>query len=136
MTASGCAQAEQPIDGMLLRHCRSLGPRHRAREIEPVSATFSGVPPVDTLPRSRDADDPVPSTRRLECAGVLETDIPLGGSGRRLTLPERGRLYSFGIACTERHVVVRIAVNTPRLGRLYEPTYMPERHVPTAVIVG
>ncbi|MDA8109888.1 MAG: hypothetical protein M0015_14850 [Betaproteobacteria bacterium] len=74
--------------------------------------------------------------RPLAWLEVLESDIPIGGLGRPLTPSERCRLGELGIVCTERHIVVRLAVDTPRYGRLYEPTYAPERHAPTAVIVG
>lgn len=76
------------------------------------------------------------SPRPLAWVEVLDTAIPVGGLGRPLTPSERRRLSEHGIACTERHIIVRLAVDSPRYGRLYEPTYAPERHAPTAVIVG
>lgn len=67
--------------------------------------------------------------------GILNAEIPLGGSGRALTADERSKLLRAGVACSERHIVVRVAVNTPGLGRLYEPTYTAERHAPMELFV-
>ena len=66
-------------------------------------------------------------------AGILDAEIPLGGFGRPLTAEERSKLLRAGIPCSERHIVMRAAVkavNTRRLGRLYEPTYTAGRHAP------
>lgn len=67
--------------------------------------------------------------------GILDSEIPLGGFGRRLTAKELSKLLDAGVPCSERHIVVRAAVNTPRLGRLYEPTYTAERHAPMQLLL-
>ena len=68
-------------------------------------------------------------------SGILDDEIPLGGLGRTLTPGERSKLASAGVHCGERHIVVRVAVNTSMLGRLYEPVYTAERHAPMAILV-
>ena len=68
--------------------------------------------------------------------GILEAEIPLGGLGRSLTLNERRKLAEAGVACSECHIVVRAAVHTPRLGRLYALTDTAERHAPTELLLG
>ena len=55
--------------------------------------------------------------------GILDTEIPFGGYGRRLTAAECTRLRAQGVACKETYIVVRAAVDTPRLGYLYAPAY-------------
>jgi len=55
--------------------------------------------------------------------GILETEIPIGGYGRRITSSECAKLREQGIPCQETYIVVRSAVDTPRLGYLYEPAY-------------
>jgi hypothetical protein len=55
--------------------------------------------------------------------GILDAEIPLGGAGRRLTSGECRKLRERGVICDERYVVVRVAVDTPRLGHLYAPIY-------------
>lgn len=67
--------------------------------------------------------------------GILDAEIPLGGLGRPLTEDECRKLIRVGVPCSERHIVVRAAVDTPRLGRLYEPTYTPESHAPMELLV-
>ena len=67
--------------------------------------------------------------------GILDAEIPFGGLGRPLTAEERKKLISAGVSCGERHIVVRVAITTPRLGRLYKPTYAPERHAPMDVFL-
>lgn len=69
--------------------------------------------------------------------GVLEAEIPFGGSGRRVTPGECARLREQGITCQETYIVVRSSVDTPRLGYLYEPAYWSaERFSRTDVLVG
>jgi len=69
--------------------------------------------------------------------GVLESEIPFGGYGRRITPAECARLRTQGIACQETYIVVRSAVDTPRLGYLYAPAYRsPERFARVDVLVG
>lgn len=69
--------------------------------------------------------------------GILEAEIPFGGNGRRVTQAECARLREQGIACQETYIVVRSAVNTPRLGYLYAPAYCSaERFTKTDVLVG
>ena len=63
--------------------------------------------------------------------GILESEIPFGGYGRRITPAECARLREQGVACKESYIVVRAAVDTPRLGYLYEPAYtLAERFAP------
>lgn len=69
-------------------------------------------------------------------SGILEAEIPLGGRGRRLTASECEKLRARGVACDERYVVVRVAVDTPRLGHLYEPVYTAEQIASVGVILG
>ena len=59
--------------------------------------------------------------------GILEAEIPFGGNGRRITPAECARLREHGIACKETYIVVRSAVDTPRLGYLYAPSCTAER---------
>ncbi|HVB47508.1 MAG TPA: hypothetical protein VNF69_03865 [Burkholderiales bacterium] len=68
--------------------------------------------------------------------GILDSEIPLGGSGRRLTAPECSKLRQRGVSCDERYIVVRVAVDTPGLGYLYEPVHAPERHARVGVVLG
>ena len=68
--------------------------------------------------------------------GILESEIPVGGNGRRLTPAECARLREHGIACKETYIVVRAAVDTPRLGYLYQPAYTAERFARVDVLVG
>ena len=68
--------------------------------------------------------------------GILETEIPVGGSGRRITPAECARLREHGVACKETYIVVRTAVDTPRLGYLYAPSYTAERFAGVDVLVG
>ncbi|MDA8107996.1 MAG: hypothetical protein M0015_05120 [Betaproteobacteria bacterium] len=68
--------------------------------------------------------------------GILDSEIPLGGRGRRLTANECRKLRERGVACDERYVVVRVAVDTPRLGHLYEPVYTAEGLVGVGVMLG
>ena len=68
-------------------------------------------------------------------SGILDAEIPLGGLGRSLTINERRKLAEAGVACSERHIVVRAAVHTPRFGRLYEPIDTAERHAPTELLL-
>ncbi len=68
--------------------------------------------------------------------GVLESEIPFGGYGRRITAAECARLREHGVACRETYIVVRAAVDTPRLGYLYAPCYTAERFAPIDVLVG
>ncbi len=49
-------------------------------------------------------------------SGMLEAEIPLGGPGRALTVNEHRKLAEAGVACSERHIVVRASVHTPRFG--------------------
>lgn len=72
--------------------------------------------------------------RRLHI-GILDAEIPFGGFGRPLTAEERKKLVSAGVSCGERHIVVRVDLTTPRLGRLYKPTYTAERHAPMDVFL-
>jgi len=73
---------------------------------------------------------------RAKHGGILESAIPLGGFGHTLTTTECRKLTALGLPCTERHIVVRTAVDTPWYGRLYAPTYTAERHAPTKFILG
>ncbi len=68
--------------------------------------------------------------------GILESEIPLGGWGRRLTAAECRKLRERGVPCDERYIVVRVAVDTPGLGYLYEPVPAPERHARVGVVLG
>lgn len=68
--------------------------------------------------------------------GILDSEIPLGGRGRRLTADECRKLRERGVACDERYVVVRVAVDTPKLGHLYEPVYTAEGLVGVGVTLG
>lgn len=69
--------------------------------------------------------------------GILESEIPFGGYGRRLSPSECARLRARGVACAESYIVVRASVETPRLGYLYEPAYtLAERFARTDVLVG
>ncbi len=69
--------------------------------------------------------------------GILETEIPYGGYGRRITSAECAKLREQGIACQESYIVVRSSVDTPRLGYLYEPAYCSaERFSRTDILVG
>lgn len=67
---------------------------------------------------------------------VLESDIPLGAFGRHLSTEECLRLRERGIACDEEYLVVRAAVDTPKLGYLYKPAKTAERYTRVAVMVG
>jgi hypothetical protein len=67
---------------------------------------------------------------------ILESEIPVGGYGRRITPAECARLREHGVACKETYIVVRAAVDTPRLGYLYEPSYTAERFARIDVLVG
>jgi hypothetical protein len=67
---------------------------------------------------------------------ILETEIPVGGYGRRITPAECARLREHGVACKETYIVVRTAVDTPRLGYLYAPSYTAERFARIDVLVG
>lgn len=67
--------------------------------------------------------------------GILQFEIPIGGWGRPLTTAERSKLFRYGLPCSEEHIVVRIDVNSPGLGRLYEPNDSPEQHHPLEVVV-
>ena len=69
--------------------------------------------------------------------GILDSEIPFGGYGRRLTPAECDRLREQGVACQETYIVVRSAVDTPRLGYLYAPAYSTaERFSRIEVLVG
>jgi len=69
--------------------------------------------------------------------GVLDAEIPVGGFGRRLTPAECAKLREHGIVCTETYIVVRAAVDTPRLGYLYAPCYTSsERFARVEVLIG
>jgi len=68
--------------------------------------------------------------------GILESEIPFGANGRRLTPAECARLREHGVACKETYIVVRTAVDTPRLGYLYAPSYTAERYAGVDVLVG
>jgi len=69
--------------------------------------------------------------------GILESEIPFGGYGRRVTPAECARLREQGVACKETYIVVRAAVDTPRLGYLYEPAYTSaERFARVDLLVG
>jgi hypothetical protein len=69
--------------------------------------------------------------------GILESEIPFGGYGRRLTQAECARLREQGVACRETYIVVRASVDTPRLGHLYEPAYtLAELFAKVDVLVG
>lgn len=68
-------------------------------------------------------------------AGILQSEIPLGGLGRALSAEERNRLVRHGITCGEGHIVVRLAVNTPKLGRLYQPDESAEQHQPMELVL-
>ena len=69
--------------------------------------------------------------------GILEAEIPIGGSGRRITAGECARLREHGIFCKETYIVVRSAVDTPRLGYLYAPAYCSaERFARIDILVG
>src|SRR5512146_1193955 len=69
--------------------------------------------------------------------GILESEIPFGGYGRRITPAECARLREQGVACKETYIVVRAAVDTPRLGYLYEPAYtLAARFARVDVLVG
>ena len=69
--------------------------------------------------------------------GILESEIPFGGYGRRITPAECARLREQGVACKETYIVVRAAVDTPRLGYLYEPAYtLAKRFARVDVLVG
>ncbi|MGH8738952.1 MAG: hypothetical protein ACREU5_12065 [Burkholderiales bacterium] len=68
--------------------------------------------------------------------GILESEIPLGGFGRRVTPAECARLREYGITCKETYIVVRSAVDTPRLGYLYAPLYTAERFARIDVLIG
>jgi hypothetical protein len=67
---------------------------------------------------------------------ILDSEIPVGGYGRRITQAECARLREQGVACKETYIVVRAAVDTPRLGYLYAPSYSAERFAPIDVLVG
>ena len=79
-----------------------------------------------------------PSEHRLrpQHFGILESEIPLGGSGRKLTAAECRKLRERGVTCDERYVVVRVAVDTPRLGNLYAPIYTAEALASVGVTLG
>lgn len=68
--------------------------------------------------------------------GILEGEIPLGGFGRRVTSTECARLRDHGVTCRETYILVRAAVDTPRLGYLYAPLYTAERFARIEVLVG
>ena len=69
--------------------------------------------------------------------GILESEIPFGGYGRRITAAECARLREHGVACKETFIVVRSAVDTPRLGYLYAPAYSSaERFARIDVLIG
>ena len=68
-------------------------------------------------------------------AGILDAEIPFGGYGRSLTGEECSELNREGIPRTDRHIVVRTALRTPRLERLYEPTYTTDRRAPMELLV-
>ena len=68
--------------------------------------------------------------------GILDAEIPLGGFGRHVSPTECARLREHGVACKETYIVVRSAVDTPRLGYLYAPLYTAERFARVEVLVG
>lgn len=79
-----------------------------------------------------------PDGRRLhpQHFGILEAEIPLGGKGRKLSAGECRKLRERGVTCDERYVVVRVAVDTPRLGHLYAPIYTAEVLASVGVTLG
>ena len=84
-------------------------------------------------PATHPREAPMHSVRHL---GILDSEIPLGGAGRHLSSAECRKLRARGVECDERYVVVRVAVDTPRLGHLYEPVYTPERLAGIGVMLG
>lgn len=67
--------------------------------------------------------------------GILQSEIPVGGMGRPLTAAECSKLLRHGVTCDEAHIVVRLDVTSPGLGRVYTPVRTHELHAPLGVIV-
>jgi hypothetical protein len=82
---------------------------------------------------ARSVDGRTPAERHF---GILDSEIPLGGSGRRLSAGECRKLRERGVTCDERYVVVRVAVDTPLLGHLYAPVYTAEALADVGVMLG
>lgn len=67
--------------------------------------------------------------------GILRSEIPVGGMGRPLTAEECSKLLRYGVTCSEAHIVVRLDVASPGLGRVYTPVPTHELHEPLGIIV-